>query len=124
MGHFCSTLMLANRGLKSGPIWGNVSDDMPLEESDKSPQNQVSNMDIYEAIMSTSNNLENRILGLEAQVIELKRVNKEIQDKMKLLVSTIAIKPSLRANTKVDLNPGSNTSQVMKKVPSIFLLIL
>ena len=81
--------------LTPGSIKGNVSDYRPLGSTNKSSQDQVSNLDIYEAIMSTSNNLENRIVTLEAKLEEYKRSNKKIQDQMTLLVSAIAINPSL-----------------------------
>jgi hypothetical protein len=124
MGQFCCRFILMSSSLTPGSIKGNVSDDRPFGSTNKSSQDQVSNLDIYEAIMSTSNNLENRIVTLEAQLEEYKRINKEIQDQMILLVSAIANNPSLRANTRVDLNSTLNTSQVMKKIPSIFLLTL
>jgi hypothetical protein len=54
--------------LTPGSIKGNISDDRPLGSTNKSSQDQVGNLDIYEAIMSTSNNLENRIVTLEAQL--------------------------------------------------------
>lgn len=61
---------------------------------------------------------------IQSKLDAMERKLVEVENHLSLLVSAIAINPTLRANTVKDTNMGQYTRSVMCKVPAVLLLVL
>ena len=113
-----------NSPLRPGQLKGSVIDGTDLGEENGGGPGRVSNKDIFELLLSMSNSIEQNTVSTELRLKRMEDKLVSIEQQMTLMISAVAVSPSLRANTTMDSNPGSNTGCVMYKIPASLLFIL